>query len=195
LPSSRKIVLASSSPFRREILERLQLTFESISPDIDETALPGESALALVARLAAEKAHAVATDMRAGLVIGCDQVCLLDGQILSKPTDHNDAVRQLMNASGKQAQLHNGLAVTDAASGETRSEIVSVNVVYRTLEQDEIERYLLADQPYNCCGSLEVESLGISLLDSIDSNDPNAITGMPVIALLRMLRQFGAYTL
>jgi len=142
--------------------------------------------------LAVDKARAVADTLEHGLVIGCDQVCELNNCILGKPKDHAHAVEQLTNASGRKAILYNGLAVTNAGTGETRSDIVTVRVAYRELGSEEIERYLIADQPYNCCGSLKVESLGISLLSSIESDDPNAITGMPVIALLTILRQFGA---
>jgi len=190
--SPPKVVLASSSPYRKEVLARFGLAFQVQSPDIDETRLDGESATALVERLSIAKARTIADTLNHGLVIGSDQVCVLGDQILGKPRDHSDAVQQLTNASGREALLHNGLAVIDAESGKTLSKIVSVRVVYRELQLAEIERYLKADQPYQCCGSLKVESLGIALLSSIESDDPNAITGMPVIALLSMLREFGA---
>jgi len=186
------LILASSSPYRKEILERLGLSFSTQSPNIDETRLDGESATALVERLAIAKAQAVADSVEHGLVIGSDQVCELGDRILGKPQDHDDAVQQLSDAAGQEARLHNGLAIIDAKTSKTLSTIVTVRVVYRELQLEEIERYLKVDQPYQCCGSLKVESLGISLLTSIESDDPNAITGMPAIALLSMLRKFGA---
>ncbi len=189
--SQPTLVLASSSPYRKEILERIGLSFQVKSPNIDEARINGESATELVERLAIAKASAIADTHNHGLVIGSDQVCELNDEILGKPKDHADGVRQLSKASGQRATLYNGLAVIDAETGRTRSTVVAVSVVYRDLQLAEIERYLKADQPYQCCGSLKVESLGISLLSSIESDDPNAITGMPVIALLSMLRSFG----
>ncbi|MBX2867516.1 MAG: Maf family nucleotide pyrophosphatase [Acidiferrobacterales bacterium] len=187
-----QLILASSSPYRRDILVRLGLSFESVSPDIDESRLPNESAQALVQRLATSKAQKVASELSEGLVIGSDQVCELGDQILGKPRDHKNAIEQLRMASGREAFLYNGIAVIDARTHQVLSKLVVVRVVYRKLDDQEIERYLRTDQPYDCCGSLKVESLGISLLSAIESDDPNAITGMPVIALLSLLRQFGA---
>jgi len=185
------IILASSSAYRREILQRLGLDFSIIAPDVDESAALGESARQLVERLSIAKANAVAETLNTGLVIGSDQVSEQDNVILGKPVDHDDAVKQLLAASGKRATLFSGIALINAATGTVQSAVAEVEVECRTLTRAEIERYLQVDKPYNCCGSLKVEGLGISLLKRISSDDPNAITGMPVIALLEMLRTEG----
>ncbi len=137
------------------------------------------------------KARAVAADYSSALVIGSDQVAEQDGMIVGKPGNHANAVKQLRAASGSVATLYCGVALINAATGQVRSDVVRVEVECRELDDKEIERYLLADKPYHCCGSLKVESLGITLLKKIESDDPNAITGLPVIRLLEMLRQEG----
>lgn len=185
------IVLASSSPCRREILQRLGLEFSCHSPDIDETPYESETPKALVERLAVAKATAVSVRYPNALIIGSDQVSEQNGRIIGKPKDHQDAVAQLRDASGSSARLYSGIAVINTASGAVQSEIAEVEVECRDLTDEEIERYLAIDQPYNCCGSLKVESLGITLLKNIRSDDPNAITGMPVILLADMLRREG----
>ena len=185
------IILASSSVYRRQILERLGLEFSCRSPEIDETHRTAESAEAMVERLSIEKANAIAKTVSTGLVIGSDQVSEQNGEILGKPLDHDDAVKQLQRASGSEATLYSGVAVVNAASGKVQSKVVKVEVICRALNDQEIERYLAADKPYNCCGSLKVEGLGIALLERISSDDPNAISGLPVIALLGMLRDEG----
>ena len=186
-----EIILASSSPYRREILERLGLSFRSVSPEIDESAIAGESPKQLVERLAIAKAQAIAGNLANALVIGSDQVSEQAGEILGKPKDHADAISQLRAASGSVACLYSGIAVINSDSGVIQSGVAEVEVECRDLSDDEIERYLAADKPYNCCGSLKVEGRGISLLKSIRSDDPNAITGMPVILMLQMLRLEG----
>ena len=185
------LTLASSSPYRKAILERLGLDFDCVSPDIDESGLPGETARQLVERLARLKASKVAESRQSGLVIGSDQVCEQNGEIIGKPADHAHAVRQLKAASGQISTLFTGVALINAATGRIQSDVATVEVRCRELSDNEIERYLIADQPYNCCGSLKVESLGISLLSGIKSDDPNTITGLPVIRLLDMLRKEG----
>ena len=190
-PPSPPIVLASSSPYRREILERLGLNFQCRSPDIDESPRSGESPDDLVRRLSGEKARAVAGDLTEGLVIGSDQVAVLQGRILGKPVDHADAVAQLRAGSGRQTTLYCGVALLNLASGNLRSAVERVTVECRELSEAEILRYLEADKPYDCCGSLKVEGSGISLLRRINSDDPNAITGLPVIRLIEMLRAEG----
>ena len=190
-PTTPQIILASSSRYRREILQRLGLVFRSQSPNIDESLLTDEAPENLVDRLSREKALAIANTIDSGLVIGSDQVCVLQSSILGKPKDHDDAVEQLRRASGQIAKLYTGVAVVNAATGNAQSAVIEVDVAYRTLTDDTITRYLEKDQPYDCCGSLKVESLGITLLDYIRSDDPNAITGFPVIRLCTMLRNEG----
>ena len=188
---STHLILASSSIYRRDILERLGLDFEVAEPHIDETLIQDESAAHAVRRLAEEKARAVGSHYKKGLVIGSDQLSELDGQIIGKPRDHEHAAEQLKSASGSKAVLHSAVAVLNCSSEEMQSAVVQVEVECRELGDEEIQRYLEKDTPYNCCGSIKVESLGIALLKSIHSDDPNAITGLPVIKLLEMLRREG----
>ncbi len=188
---NQQVVLASSSIYRRQILQRLGIAFDWAPPDIDESPLVGESARQLVERLAIAKAQSVARDYPGDLIIGSDQVAEQDGKIIGKPADHADAVKQLQAASGSLATLFCGIALVNGMNGQIRSDVVTVKVECRELTDAEIERYLLADKPYNCCGSLKVESLGITLLRRIRSDDPNAITGLPVIRLLELLREAG----
>jgi len=191
LSSHLPIILASSSPYRREILQRLGLTFTAESPEIDESICAGESAANLVQRLSLEKARTIARNHPGRLIIGSDQVSEQDDEIIGKPRDHADAVRQLQRASGKTSYLYSGVALINSATGKEYSEVAVVKVRCRPLDKGQIERYLRADQPYNCCGSIKVESLGISLLASVESDDPNAITGMPVTRLVAMLAAEG----
>lgn len=186
-----QIVLASSSRYRRSLLERLEIDFLSDAPNIDESSEPGESAEALVRRLAESKARAIAERHPDSLIIGSDQVAALGNDIVSKPRDHEDAVSQLRAASGQCSTLYCGIAVLNTGKGSMQSTVERVEVECRELSDGEIERYLAADRPYDCCGSLKVEGLGISLLKRITSDDPNAITGLPVIRLLEMLRTEG----
>lgn len=188
---SAPLILASSSIYRREILARLGLDFEVVEPHIDEALHQDESAEHAVRRLAEEKARAVGSHLKKGLVIGSDQLAEQGGQIIGKPRDHEHAVEQLTAASGSKAVLHSAVSVLNCSSEALQSAIVRVEVECRELSEEEILRYLEVDQPYNCCGSLKVESLGIALLKSIRSDDPNAITGLPVIRLLEMLRKEG----
>ena len=185
------IILASSSPYRRAVLKRLGLGFHCSSPDIDESPFPGEAPDDLVRRLSEAKATAVAGKYSEGLVIGSDQVAVLHGRIIGKPADHDDAVRQLQAASDAMTVLHCGIAVLNVTTGRMQSAVEHVEVECRELTDDEIERYLTADAPYDCCGSLKVEGMGISLLRRVRSSDPHAITGLPVIRLLGMLRAEG----
>lgn len=185
------LILASSSPYRRAVLKRLGLGFHWRSPDIDESSLPGEAPDDLVRRLSEAKAAAVAGKYSEGLVIGSDQVAVLSGRIIGKPADHDDALGQLRAASGAVTVLHCGIAVLNAATGRMQSAVEHVEVECRELADDDIEHYLATDAPYDCCGSLKVEGMGISLLRRVRSDDPNAITGLPVIRLLGMLREEG----
>ncbi len=169
------------------MLERLQLPFRAIAPDIDERPFPQELPTALVERLAVAKARAIAQQHPEALVIGSDQVAVQDGRIVGKPADHAAAVQQLRDASGRRVVLHTGLALIDAASGRTQSQVVPFATMFRRLSDAEIESYLAKDKPYNCAGSLRSEGLGIALLERFEGDDPTALIGLPLIALLRML--------
>lgn len=187
--SSQLLVLASTSIYRNELLKRLQLPFETASPDVDETPLPGESAQATSLRLAQEKARAVAADYPDALIIGSDQVALLDGQQLGKPLTHDNAVRQLRAMRGKTTCFYTALALLNSRTGNTQTEIAENHVTLRDLSDEEIEGYLLKEQPYHCAGSAKSEGLGIALISSMSGDDPNALIGLPLILLTGMLRR------
>lgn len=186
-----RLILGSSSPYRKALVERLMLPFEVISPDIDESEKPSEQPPELVERLAIEKAEAVANRAPDGLIIGSDQVAVHDGIIVGKPCDHQDAVKQLQAASGKSITLYTGLALLNADSGTLQSEVVPYSVQFRKLNNQWIDRYLRKEQPYGCAGSLRADGLGIALLERFEGNDPNALIGLPMIALVRMLENEG----
>ena len=185
------LILASTSRYRRELLARLRLPFEVVSPEVDETALPGEAPAPMAARLALAKAHAVAALHPGAVVIGSDQVCDLGGQALGKPGDHANATRQLRRLSGQTAVFHTAVAVVQADTSFTESALATVRVRFRELSDQDIARYLQLDQPYDCAGSAKCETLGITLLDSIESDDPTALIGLPLIHTARLLRQAG----
>lgn len=185
----RTLVLASSSPFRKALLERLCVPFETANPDIDETPLPNESPVELVERLAIEKAKAVASVYTNALVIGSDQVALHGNEIVGKPHTHERAVAQLRAASGKTISLYTGLALINTASKAVQSDVVPYRVHFRTLSEELIEAYLRKEQPYNCAGSVKSEGLGIVLLDRFEGDDPNALIGLPLIRLTTMLQK------
>lgn len=191
----RTLILASSSRYRRALLERLQLPFEVVVPDIDETARGGEAPAALVARLALAKAQAVAAQRSRSLVIGSDQVAAIDQRIVGKPKDHQAAVAQLREASGRTFTLYTGLALVDADSGRTQQTVVPFTVTFRALSDTQIESYLRKDRPYDCAGSVKSESLGIALLARMEGEDPNALIGLPLIRLVSMLQQEGVAVL
>ncbi|MEO0367416.1 MAG: Maf family nucleotide pyrophosphatase [Pseudomonadota bacterium] len=181
------LILASSSPFRKELLERLAVPFTCISPDIDETPNPGETPIALVERLAIEKAQAVAAQFESGLIIGSDQIALHHDQIVGKPLTHENAVIQLKQASGSVVKLYTGLALVNAASGAIQSDVVPFATKFKELSDTQIERYLRKEQPYQCAGSLKSEGLGIALLERFEGEDPSALIGLPLIRLISML--------
>jgi len=198
IPSSALpgIILASSSAYRRELLSRLQLPFEAISPDIDETPLPGEAPEATALRLAREKAAAVARLRPGSLVIGSDQVATLDGLQIGKPGDHTRALAQLQLMRGRRVAFHTALCLWDsrrdpAAPDAVQLDNVQTFVTFRNLPDAELDAYLRIEQPYDCAGSAKNEGLGIALLERIDSSDPTALTGLPLIALTGMLRRAG----
>lgn len=190
-PSTRAVVLGSTSRYRRELLQRLGLPFEVASPEVDETPLPGEAPAALAQRLALAKARAVAERFPEAVVIGSDQVADLAGEPLGKPGTHERAVLQLRRMRGQTVVFQTALAVVCRASGFERQDIAPVRVVFRELDDGEIERYLRAEQPYDCAGSAKSEGLGIALLERIDSDDPTALVGLPLIRTCQMLRAAG----
>ena len=190
------LILASTSKYRRELLARLQLPFETISPQVDETALPGEAPRALALRLAVAKAQAVASAIRHagrkdGLIIGSDQVAHCTGRVLDKPGTHERATGQLRFMRGKEIWFDTALALVNAASGRVQSEVVRIRVLLRDLTDAEIEGYLRKEQPYDCAGSAKSEGLGIALMAKLEGDDPTALIGLPLIALTRMLRAEG----
>lgn len=185
------LILASASPFRRELLARLRLPFEAIASAVDETSKPGESPIELVERLAIAKARAVAPQRPGALVIGSDQVAVYDGEIVGKPRDHADAVKQLRSASGRKVILYTGLALLNAQTGRVQSEVVPFAIQFRKLNDVQIENYLRAEAPYGCAGSVKSEGLGIALLERFEGEDPSALIGLPLIRLVRMLENEG----
>ena len=187
----RTVVLGSTSRYRRELLERLRLPFEVAAPEVDETPLPGEAPAALATRLALAKAHAVAARYPEAVVIGSDQVADLHGQPLGKPGTHERATAQLRQMRGQTVVFQTALAVVCQASGFEQLDLAPVRVRFRTLGDAEIEHYLRAEQPYDCAGSAKSEGLGIALLEAIDSDDPTALVGLPLIRTARMLRAAG----
>lgn len=187
----RALVLGSTSVYRRELLSRLRLPFAVEPPHVDETPLAGEAPAALARRLAAAKAAAVARLHPAAVVIGSDQVADLEGEPLGKPGNHANAVAQLQKMSGRTVIFQTALTVMCQESGFTEHDLAPVRVRFRNLERDEIEAYLRAEQPYDCAGSARSEGLGIALLESIESDDPTALVGLPLIRTCRMLRGAG----
>ncbi|WP_455198921.1 Maf family protein [Kaarinaea lacus] len=182
-----QLVLASTSPYRRELLQRLGLSFETISPNIDETASPDETPEQLVKRLAESKARAVAFDYPDSLIIGSDQVAVLNGDILGKPGNHENALEQLGNASGQEVIFLTGLCLLNTGSGNCQLAVEEFSVVFRKLSQEQIENYLQREKPYDCAGSFKSEGLGIALFEKMQGNDPNALIGLPMITLISML--------
>ncbi len=188
---SQKLILASTSPYRRELLGRLGLPFEVASPETDETPLNGETPEALALRLSEAKARAIAERYPDALIIGSDQVAIADGKIYGKPGTHDRAVQQLLELSGKTVNFFTGLCLLNSATGEADIRGVSTLVTFRELNKDEIEAYLRREPAYNCAGSAKSEGLGIALLKSMRGDDPNALVGLPLIALCDMLRGQG----
>lgn len=191
MPDNPPLVLASSSPWRRELLSRLRLAFECASPDIDETPKPGEAAPALVQRLASSKALALGARFPQHLIIGSDQVATLDDTILGKPGSHAKACQQLALCSGRTVTFHTGLALHDSANGATDVVEETFRVHFRPLSDADIDRYLRLEQPYQCAGSFQMEGLGIALFDRLEGRDPNTLIGLPLIALTGLLKKRG----
>ena len=187
--SQPPLILASSSPYRRELLARLNLPFKCEKPDIDETRKPNESAIDLVSRLATQKALRFAEKYPAAIIIGSDQVATCGQDILSKPGEHTVAVKQLRELAGKNVVFYTGLCVLNSASEKLQVDCIQVNVKFRSLGTDEINRYLMAEKPYDCAGSFRSEGYGITLVDEIQCNDMTALIGLPMIRLCEMLRE------
>jgi septum formation protein len=182
------LVLASTSVYRRALLSRLGLAFTTASPGVDEAPLPGEPPAATARRLAEAKARAVAAHHAQALVLGSDQVADLDGIAIGKPVDHADAVRQLTMMSGRAVIFHTAVALIRATSGRTHVRVVDVTTKFRTLTAVAIEQYLRRDRPYDCAASIKAETLGIAVVESIRSDDPTALIGLPLIAVVDLLR-------
>ncbi|MGC8119292.1 Maf family protein [Marinobacter sp. VGCF2001] len=185
-----KLLLASSSPYRKQLLERLGLRFETASPDIDETPFKGEAAEELAMRLARQKTDALKAEYSNHIIIGSDQVAALpDGSLLSKPGTHEAAKQQLKRSSGHCVRFFTGLSVLDARNGVRQIHCERFEVHFRQLEDTEIEGYLLKETPYDCAGSFKMEGLGVALFSRLQGDDPNSLIGLPLIALIGMLRQ------
>ena len=184
-----KLILASTSPFRKAILDKLGIEFDTASPETDETALENETPQQLVERLSIAKAKAVADKVGSALVIGSDQVSVIDGEIIGKPHTHENAVSQLKNASGKTVTFYTGLCLYNSLTHQYQSEVVPFNVVFRNLTDEQIESYLKKEEPYNCAGSFKSEALGIVLFEKLEGDDPNTLMGLPLIRLVKMLEQ------
>lgn len=185
------LILASTSRYRRELLERLRLPFDVVSPEVDETPLAAETPAALATRLAAAKAAAVAAMHPHAVVIGSDQVADLDGSPIGKPGTHERAVQQLRAMRGRSVVFHTAVSVQRASTGFAGAALAPVTVRFRPLADGEIERYLRTEQPYDCAGSAKCETLGIALLEAIESDDPTALVGLPLIRTCALLRAAG----
>jgi septum formation protein len=190
-PANRKLILGSTSPYRRDLLARLRLPFETRAPEVDETPRPGESPRALACRLALAKARDVAAHCPQAVVIGSDQVADLDGEPLGKPGDHERAVAQLRQMRGQTVIFQTAVAVVCLETGFEQADLAQVKVRFRQLNDAEIETYLRAETPYDCAGSAKSEGLGIALLESIDNDDPTALVGLPLIRTCRLLQAAG----
>lgn len=186
-----QLILASTSRYRKALLEKLGKPFQCEAPEVDESPLPGESAEALVARLAHAKASAVARQHDQGLIIGSDQVCVCDGRILGKPGTVENAVAQLLAAQGKSVTFYTGLCVLDAATGRAEQLVEPFRVHFRRLEEAAIRRYVAAEQPLDCAGSFKCEGMGIMLFEALEGRDPNALIGLPLIGLVELLGRHG----
>ena len=192
---NKPLILASTSIYRQQLLQRLRLPFTAVSPDIDETPRPAEHAADTALRLAEQKARALAGRFPDALIIGSDQVAILNGEAISKPGNHANAVQQLTAASGRSVFFHTALCLLNSGNAEVQTKIASNEVKFRRLTAEQIERYLLAETPYDCAGSAKCEGLGIALIESIRGDDPNALIGLPLIELTSMLMRAGVSVL
>jgi septum formation protein len=188
-----KLILASSSPYRRALLTRLRLPFEVCAPHVAETPQDSESALSLAERLAKSKAQAIASKYDDALIIGCDQTASLHGQLIGKPESHQAAVEQLRAMRGNSVIFYSAICVLQSKTAETKSDVAESVVTFSNISDEQIERYLLLEQPYDCTGSAKIEGLGIALVRGIQASDPTAIIGLPLISLIRILGGFDVY--
>ena len=189
--SKTAIILASTSPFRRSILQKLAIDFTIKAPNVDETALPGEAPTELVKRLAELKAQAIAVNHQNALVIGSDQVAVFNSEILGKPHTHENAIKQLTAFSGQQVTFLTGLSLVNSQTGNVQTIVDEFSVYFRTLTYKQINKYLLAETPYNCEGSFKSEGMGICLFDKLEGDDPNTLIGLPLIRLVALLGNEG----
>ncbi|TKB58459.1 Maf family protein [Ferrimonas aestuarii] len=187
----KPLILGSTSPFRRQILEKLNLPFSCEKPEVDETPLENETALQLVMRLAEDKARAAAKGHRDSWVIGSDQVAVIDDEILGKPGDHDTAIAQLQAASGRKVTFYTSLCLLNTDTNECQVDAETFKVYFKDLSLKQIDAYLKAEQPYNCAGSFKSEALGIALFDKLDGRDPNTLMGLPLIRLIEMFKAEG----
>lgn len=185
----QQLILGSSSPFRAELLGKLDLTFTQVSPDIDETPREGETPRQLVERLATSKAREIAKTHPEALIIGSDQVAVIDNDILGKPGNHQNAMTQLKRASGREVSFLTGLALFNAKTDNMQSSVETFSVFFKSLSDKQIDFYLKKEQPYQCAGSFKSEGFGISLFSKLDGDDPNTLIGLPLIRLIDMLQQ------
>ena len=190
-PKLRRLVLASTSLYRKALLDRLGIPFEVAAPHADERPLGGEDAADTALRLAQLKAQSVRAAHRDALIIGSDQVATSAGHLLNKPGNHATAARQLRSVSGKSADFHTAVVVLDAANGAVQSRVVPCRVFFRRMDEERIEKYLQREKPYDCAGSAKVEGLGIALIARIETDDPTSLIGLPLIALSEMLEHAG----
>lgn len=188
---TRPLLLASTSPFRREVLNKLRIPFEVAAPNIDETPLSDEKPIDMIRRLSLLKAQAVAADYPEHLIIASDQCSVLDGNIIGKSHNYDNAVMQLQNSSGKRVKFLTGLCLYDAKTGDYELDVVPFEVEFRELSADDIHNYIMLDEPYNCAGSFKSEGLGITLFKRLIGDDPNTLIGLPLIRLCEMLRKQG----
>lgn len=186
-----RLILASTSPYRRQLLEKLRLPFEAVAPTCDESPRPDESSASLVERLAETKARSVAGNAGDAWVIGSDQVALLDERVLGKPGEHARAVEQLRACSGRTVIFRTGLSLVHRPDGSAHTEHLDYAVAFRSLSDEEIERYLAAEEPYDCAGSIRSEGYGVTLFERMTGNDPNALVGLPLIRVAALLRNAG----
>ncbi|MBJ8869577.1 septum formation inhibitor Maf [Citrobacter braakii] len=183
------LILASTSPWRRALLEKLAIPFECAAPEVDETPLPGEAPRHLVLRLAQKKAQSLAHRYQSHLIIGSDQICVLDGEITGKPLTEENARQQLLKARGNIVTFYTGLALYNSATGHLQTEVEPFDVHFRHLSETEIEDYVRKERPLHCAGSFKSEGLGIALFERLEGRDPNTLIGLPLIALCQMLRR------
>ena len=186
-----RLILGSTSVYRRALMQRLRLPFEVVAPQVDESPRPGETPVAMAQRLALEKAREVAARYPGAVVIGADQVADLAGQAMGKPGNHASAVAQLQALRGRWVTFHTAVAVLRTDTGFEQLQVAPVRVRFRELSDADIDRYLVLEQPYDCAGSAKCETLGIALLEAIESDDPTALVGLPLIRTCRLLREAG----